>query len=517
MGAGAPNRTPMGGGQGPSNSMPQRGFMPQGPGGQGQMHGRPMGPMPQNQSFQDMISQMRPQRPMGQMRPPMQGMANSVAQQGRFGDSTLVHMNPQEVRGLAALHPQGRLPTNPQTGYPEAFDLFGALSGLVGGGLGFLVGGPLGAAVGSGLATTAYTGDIGKGLVSGLLGFGLGQAGSLLGGLGGEAASQAAQAAGTTAAETASPFVSNAVVPVTEQAVQQGVNAATQQGANAITQQALTSGAPTGGLNVQPSFFDKIGSNIGNNYDTLMRIPENVQNDPSLLSKTFLSNGLKTTVPIGMGLYGAATMPDQSAPMAPPAESSQSGSSPPQSNRPMRALTPPPAGYKPPLSGGPEWNWFSNNYQSGGKVESKDDRRTFQEEINRARRIPLWKAERELNDYQPLQKPTPSPFYRDNREYQFARGGYVPTPAISSMSGRRISGPGGGLDDAIPAVINGRELAHLSSGEHVIPASAVSALGNGSTEDGHRQIEQSIDRVMTKKFGTRNRNPRPIKAGSFLR
>lgn len=555
MGAGAPNRPPMGDNQGPNSSMSGSPTMPlppgdmnggapqarppwgQSPGGQspGQMSYWAQGqrPMPQNQSFQDMIAQMRPQRPMGMQRPPMQGMANQVAQQGRFGDSTLVHMNPAELRGLAALHPQGRLPTNPQTGYPEAFDLFGALSGLAGGGLGFLVGGPFGAAIGSGLATTAYSGDIGKGIISGLLGFGLGQAGSILGGLGssaGEVTSEAAKealknsasmAAGATAAETASPFATGAASPITQQAVEQGIQAipsgVTQAATQGGTQAALNVPAQPGGQS--PGFFDKIGTGVQNRLDALGRIPQNISNNPGILGDAFVSNGLKTTVPIGLGLYGAS-LNDQSAAPAPPPGQPYA----PSSNRPHpgRAFTPPPAGYRPSITGGPEWNWFANNYKDGGRIDTKDDRPSYQEEINKARRIPLWQAERELQQYQQQGGPSlasPNPFMRGTPpEVRFARGGYVPTPAISTMTmGRRISGPGGGLDDAIPALINGREPAHLSSGEHVIPAAAVSALGNGSSEDGHRQIERSIDNVMMRKFGTKNRNPRPIKAGSFLR
>jgi hypothetical protein len=53
--------------------------------------------------------------------PPMQGMANQMAQHGRYGDSMLVHMNPIEVQGLASLSPTGSLTVNPVTGQPEAF------------------------------------------------------------------------------------------------------------------------------------------------------------------------------------------------------------------------------------------------------------------------------------------------------------------------------------------------------------------------------------------------------------
>ena len=52
---------------------------------------------------------------------PLQGIANEMAQYGRYGDSMLVHMNPAEVQGIAALSPTGQLTTNPVTGQPEAF------------------------------------------------------------------------------------------------------------------------------------------------------------------------------------------------------------------------------------------------------------------------------------------------------------------------------------------------------------------------------------------------------------
>ena len=122
------------------------------------------------------------------MRRPMQGMADQMATHGRYGDSMLVHMNPVEVQGLASLSPTGELTRNPMTGQPEAFlpflaPLLGSLAGssLAGGALATSLGlGSLGAtamgAIGSGLATTAVTGDIKEGIMSGLTGFGLGKA-----------------------------------------------------------------------------------------------------------------------------------------------------------------------------------------------------------------------------------------------------------------------------------------------------------------------------------------------------
>ena len=154
------------------------------------------------------------QNPMPQ--PPMQAMADQMAQQGRFGDSMMVHMNPIEVAGIASLSPTGQLTTNPMTGQPEAFlpflaPLLGSLAGstlLTGSTLGGILGTGLSSAaagaIGSGLATTAVTGDIKEGLVSGLTGFGIGKAlGSAAQALDpGVEAAQAAVTEGTAAAKS---------------------------------------------------------------------------------------------------------------------------------------------------------------------------------------------------------------------------------------------------------------------------------------------------------------------------
>ena len=51
--------------------------------------------------------------------PPLGKIGQTMGRMGRMGDNTLVHMNPQEVQGLAAL---GKLTYNPVTGLPEAFN-----------------------------------------------------------------------------------------------------------------------------------------------------------------------------------------------------------------------------------------------------------------------------------------------------------------------------------------------------------------------------------------------------------
>ena len=111
---------------------------------------------------------------------PYQGMADQVASRGRYGDTTLMHVNPAEVQGLASLTP---LTINPDTGYPEAFLPF--VAPFLGTTLGTLLGGAAGAtglgltaagAAGSGIATGLATGSVEQGLYAGLTGFALGGA-----------------------------------------------------------------------------------------------------------------------------------------------------------------------------------------------------------------------------------------------------------------------------------------------------------------------------------------------------
>tara|TARA_R100000742_G_C4279672_1_gene105195 strand:+ start:3679 stop:6531 length:2853 start_codon:yes stop_codon:yes gene_type:complete len=127
---------------------------------------------------------------------PYKDLADTVASRGRYGDTTLIHVNPIEVEGLASLMPLTR---NPDTGYPEAF--LPLLAPFIGTALGSALGAGAGlsglaltaaGAGGSALATTAATGSVEEGLLAGLTGFGLGSAmqgaGNVLGTQGAEAA-----------------------------------------------------------------------------------------------------------------------------------------------------------------------------------------------------------------------------------------------------------------------------------------------------------------------------------------
>jgi hypothetical protein len=122
--------------------------------------------------------------------------------------------------------------------------------------------------------------------------------------------------------------------------------------------------------------------------------------------------------------------------------------------------------------------------------------------------------------------------------FQMASGGIAdlggelpknnPTPTVMSMNaggisdlgsysdgGRMLKGPGDGMSDNIPATIAGKRPARLADGEFVVPADVVSHLGNGSTDAGAKQLYAMMDRVRSKRTGTKKQG-RQINPEKFM-
>ena len=157
-------------------------------------------------------------------KPPLARQGQQLATHGRYGDTELVHMNPYEVQGLAAMSPTGQLTKNPVTGQPEAFLPF--LAPIIGSALGKAalgkaIGSGLAGAVGSGLATWAQTGDFEKGLIGGITGFGLGK---VMGAA--QTAGEAADVGSAMAQETFSqmPGIGNVNIPGAAEAASRVAN-----------------------------------------------------------------------------------------------------------------------------------------------------------------------------------------------------------------------------------------------------------------------------------------------------
>ena len=64
-----------------------------------------------------------------------------------------------------------------------------------------------------------------------------------------------------------------------------------------------------------------------------------------------------------------------------------------------------------------------------------------------------------------------------------------------------IEGEGDGMDDKVPATLEGEQDVMLSDGEFVVPADGVSGIGNGSSDAGARELEEMMTRVRKLRTG----------------
>jgi hypothetical protein len=198
-------------------------------------------------------------------------LAQGLAGLGRYGDSTLMHVSPDEVAGLQSLgEAHGvSLTTNPHTGLPEAFsfgNFFKAIAPTIAGAVAapFTAGmsmAPIlaGAATGAGIAAASGDNILTGGLMGGLGGFGGGNIGKGLMGMGagagsstagmGTATLNSAPGVGAEVVASATPDVAAAISP--EVAKETAANVA-QFGA-----------MDGGGLAAQPT-FEGMGQGLSN-------------------------------------------------------------------------------------------------------------------------------------------------------------------------------------------------------------------------------------------------------------
>ena len=115
----------------------------------------------------------------------IRNQAQGIASLGRYGDSMLIHMNPDEIRMLSQM---GELTVNPRTGLPEAFlglsgdrwkGILKGVGSIAAPMLGSLIPG-IGTALGAALASSLYSGvtdrDLKKALLSGATAYAGGKA-----------------------------------------------------------------------------------------------------------------------------------------------------------------------------------------------------------------------------------------------------------------------------------------------------------------------------------------------------
>ena len=472
--------------------------------------------------------------------PQLSGIAKALAAQGRKGDTELLHVSKDE---LAALRKHGaalgiNLTTNPATGLPEAFN-WGGMLGSVGlpllltvatGGMAAPWMALAGAAGGAG-GTLLGGGSTDQALVSGLMGgiggYGMGGLGESLAAAGTEAAAAetAKQAASNVAADTASQSAAQVANQGLTTSTGQIIAPGTLEGAASSISQApmgadVTQLIPkgyelgSGQLGNQVAALqgnaplDYAGA-VGTTVDPAARIAaptgidaiskgwSSVTSSPEAFG-SFAMDQAKNIGMTGIGALGAgSSLNPQEQTLTTEPESTENPykgemyMDPATGQWRSRAVRrarggeiygdyegveeAPDGGYAP--GGG-------LNFAEGGTSSAAGD---IASGIATPETLAIFEAGKKLG---------PS---RRRREDQYAGGGGIGDLGGYSDGGRLLRGPGDGISDNIPATIEGKRPARLADGEFVVPARAVSELGNGSTEAGSKQLYKMLDRIAAKR------------------
>jgi hypothetical protein len=346
----------------------------------------------------------------------------------------------------------------------SALGASGAIAGL----------GALGAgAIGSGLGSYLETGDLGKGIQTGLLSYFGGKA---LGGMFGGAEGAAAGVDQAVAAPQAA-----SLNPADLQAAAGGAGNMTNlqavQQANQLASQIPSAPAaggflsdPTAGLTSQAT-----GSTLG--------------------------QAMSASAPYTLSGAAVGALPDLMAPpefeMAPKRQYNTE-----EAEAANRERFTPGADFRPGIS--PEFNYFgpmqtsfadgglaSLKYQEGG--EMPNDKELISEAVdaiqgrneNPERTLAMFVSRYGEDALRDLVDRVQSGEFNMNAD----------------VSEGTLVGAGDGMDDMIPATLEGEQDVVLSDGEFIVPADVVSGLGNGSTNAGSKALYEMMDRVREMRTG----------------
>jgi hypothetical protein len=425
--------------------------------------------------------------------------AKHLAAHGRGPDDQLVHMSGKEVAGLQALAKAagGSLTINPKTGLAEAGFLDSLLPTIVGAGLMYFSGGainPLTAGAIVGGVETARTGDLGKGFMAGLGGYG---GAGMVGGLANAGATNAGLSESLANSTTGGEQVFGDI-------------AATEGSAGNAFNNYLTSNANPAIAGPPPVDASSLSGDAYRNA---------VQSGGSNFAAAPSVAGLG-----GYGTIGAAAAPTFMDAMQPKTRAEPDKT--PQMVRPYsynyNAQTPSNmigAQYQPTGQDTSERQYFNPSYTAlppyqaanGGIIALAGGGMPVEQMSNNAAMgantmYPM--ANMATSSFAtPYQSPVSTNMLAPTSDSgvtmngepnmqgtRLAAGGLSDLGSYSD-GGRLLRGPGDGVSDSIPAQIGNKQPARLADGEFVVPARIVSELGNGSTEAGAKQLYKMLDRV----------------------
>jgi hypothetical protein len=426
------------------------------------------------------------------------------AQFGRYGDNTMVHMNNEEVAGLASLaKSMGReLTTNPVTGYPEAFSLKDALPTIVGLGAGMATANPylIGAAVGG--TTAATTGSLEQGLLAGVT------AGAMTG-VSGELAAQGAGGAPIPEMTTSQAVFDQAGKQIGSQVVpdvakNQAVSAA-QQNAARLAGQGMDQA--TLGRVMESQYGGPLGQDITGRIASrasaqampfgttkagqMFQGAKNLLSDPS--GKALGSFAKSQALPLSTaGLAKAGQMQQASIEASGDAREQAEAEMQRRGEQRRAEIEQFYADAGRPL---PVNRFTGLPYADGGIVGLMGGGRP----ADAAPSAPPQMTPEQMAFLQALMggsKDVEDLQAKANVAGGKAAGGYLNGGSV-----------GDGMSDDIPATIDGTQPAALSTNEFVVPADVVSGLGNGSSDAGAQQLYAMMDRIRKARTGTTEQAP----------
>ena len=417
------------------------------------------------------------------------GLANAaqnLAARGRYGDSTLVHMAPEELSGLRALaRAQGTdMTINPRTGLPEAFSLkklfkaasfilpFVPIPGLFG------MSSLLTKSIFSGIAAGASAKggfDLKQALGGGLRAYALGSLGEKMGGA--PTPGGAPTALTTTVGEAAG-----------------AVDAAT------VAAPQVTVPGIDGDISLAGSYTGPGSTPLG---------PQS------------LSAELTAPLKVGSGYTDVAAAPIFDAPIGTaggPDIPVTGGSLPPGADtvpgRMSSVVTPEGQGFGKPITKG----FDIAAAGIGGLSLEKAAEETRRAEIEAAA-VKREEEERERRFEELARRTLGRVAVKSGGQINLAKGGmtYMEGGGTTDVTGepRMVQGTGDGMSDSVPATIEGVQEARLANDEFVIPADVVADIGNGSSNAGAKKLYDMMDRIRKARHGT-TKQPPEIKAERLM-
>ena len=440
-------------------------------------------------------------------------VAQDLASKGRFGDTMVAHISPQEAGLLKAMGGSGTI--NPETGLPEFFKVFGIdlfpkkgiklnlgplgnikigskSSNLIQAATALAIGDYAGlsaaqSALAYGGVRGAATGNLMEGLQAGLTAYGMG---SMYEGLSG------------TTIGTPSGVAPIDTVPVGSGGVEVGVD----PGIVTSQQAPLTAPVATGA---------DAGFNIANAPGAGYEFGPGIEFGPG---GEQLVTGMEGVAPAGTGSMRTVAQPVYGTSGIPGLDKTVGATSASQGYL-ERTLPPGVKEYIPqPILDASGTTLAAGTVLGGSLIAGQQERAAYaaqQAALNRERED---KKKRFADLASRLQQQYP---------FEYAKGGlaslagggmtYMEAGGTTGPTGtpRDVTGTGDGMSDSVPASIEGVQEARLADGEFVIPADVVADIGNGSSDAGSKKLYDMMDRIRMARHGTKEQPPE-IKAERLM-